>query len=38
MADDTQPKKAVDRTKININESHEFQYWCICFDCTTDEL
>lgn len=38
MADDTQFKRSVDRKKININEAYEFQYWCVRFDCTTDEL
>ena len=38
MTDDKQTKGPVDRTKININEAYELQYWSIRFGCTTDEL
>lgn len=38
MAESTQLTGSADLTKININEAIEFQYWCIRFDCSTDEL
>lgn len=38
MSDETHFKRSVDRKKININEAYDFQYWCVRFDCATDEL
>lgn len=38
MTEDKRPKKSINFKEININEAYEFQYWCIRFECTADEL
>jgi len=38
MADDTSIRGAGDRTKVNVNQRHELQYWSKELGCTEDEL
>ena len=38
MSDDLQKKGPSDRTRVNVNESWEVQYWCKKLGCNEQEL
>jgi hypothetical protein len=38
MADDLTKKGAADRTRINVNETHEVAYWTKALRVTEDQL
>ena len=38
MADDPTKRGAADRSRVNINEDHELDYWTKRFGCSRDQL
>jgi hypothetical protein len=38
MADDLSKRGGTDRSRINVNEPHELQYWCQKLGCTEIQL
>jgi Protein of unknown function (DUF3606). len=38
MADDTGKRGPADRTRVNIHEAYEVEYWCGKFGCSKAEL
>jgi len=38
MSDDLSKKGPVDRSRINIHEAWEVEYWCKEFGCTKEQL
>jgi hypothetical protein len=38
MADDRKKRGGADRTRVNLQEPYEVDYWCKQFLCTTGEL
>jgi hypothetical protein len=38
MADDPSKRGPADRTRVNIHEPYEVQYWCNHFGCTAQQL
>ena len=38
MADDPSKRGAADRSRINVNEPHEVQYWTKALGCTEQQL
>jgi hypothetical protein len=38
MADDLTQRGAADRSRINVNETHEVRYWTKKFGCTEEQL